>query len=244
MQRKISQWLCGMLTVSAISLSSCTMHKPDGTPNEDPFERYNRAAFAFNMDVDHLVFRPAAMVYDKVTPPLVQKGIRNVFDNIDEITTFPNDFLQGNFRYMVVDLWRFTINTTLGVGGLFDVATRLGIEPHVESFGLTLAKWRGGQSAPYFVIPILGPATLQTGIGYAADYYMSFWPYINDRDVTYIAWGTRFLDFRAQMLPADKLIENAFDPYVFVRDAYLQTQKRKIEENENLSKIPPSKQQK
>src|SRR3990167_6449191 len=194
MRKKLSKWLCGSLALSTLTLSGCMMYKPDGTVNDDPFEHYNRVAFAFNMDIDHLVFRPVAKVYDKITPAPLQTGIHNVFNNIDEIPTCSNDFLQGNFRYIAIDVWRFAINTTLGVGGLFDVATRLGIQPHVETFGLTLAKWRGGQSSPYFVIPILGPATLQSGIGYAADYYMNFWPYLKDRNITYIAYGVKFLD--------------------------------------------------
>ncbi|OGT43070.1 MAG: hypothetical protein A3F13_06415 [Gammaproteobacteria bacterium RIFCSPHIGHO2_12_FULL_40_19] len=240
MRKKLSKWLCGSLALSTLTLSGCMMHKPDGTVNDDPFEHYNRVAFAFNMDIDHLVIGPVAKVYDKITPAPLKTGIQNVFANIDEIPTFPNDFLQGNFRYMVVDVWRFAINTTLGIGGLFDVATRLGIQPHIETFGLTLAKWRGGQSAPYFVIPILGPATVQTGMGYAADFYMSIWPYLSNL-TTYSAWGVRLLDVRAQYLPADKLIETSFDPYVFVRDAYLQRQTQKIADNQNLSKIPPGK---
>src|SRR3990167_378409 len=192
MKKTIVKWVIGSIVLTSMGLTGC-VRKPDPTAN-DPLEGYNRAMFAFNQDVDHLAIRPVAWVYSKVTPPLLQSGITNVFNNVDEISTFPNDFLQGNFRYMVLDFWRFAINTTLGVGGLFDVATRLGIQPHVESFSLTLAKWRGGKSSPYFVIPVLGPSTLQSGIGYAADYYMNFWPYLKDRNITYIAYGVKFLD--------------------------------------------------
>lgn len=229
--------LCGLLAITALALGGCTK-KPEAIMNNDPLEGYNRAMFAFNMDIDHLVFRPVAKAYETVTPPVLQKGVTNVFANIDEIPTFPNDFMQGNFRYMVIDLWRFVINSTAGVGGLFDIATRIGIKPHIETFGLTLAKWRGGQSAPYFVIPLFGPSTFQTAIGNAADYYMNFWSYLNDQDINYYAHGVKFLNLRAQLLPADKLVENAFDPYIFVRDAYLQTQQQKINENQALPKIP------
>lgn len=238
MRKKFSQWICASLAVSSVALSGCTMHKPDGTPTPDPFEKYNRAMFAFNMDVDHLVVRPAAKVYEKITPTPLKKGVQNVFANVDEMSTLPNDFMQGNFRYMVLDIWRFAINTTLGVGGLFDVATRMGIRPHVETFGLTLAKWRGGQSSPYIVLPFLGPSTLQNGIGNAADFYMTFWPYLKDQNITYAGQGVRLLDMRAQLLPGDKLVETAFDPYIFVRDAYMQTQDEKIAKNQQLSKIP------
>lgn len=236
MKNQLAKWLCGALAICAIALSGCAT-KPTA-PSEDPLEGYNRVMFAFNQDIDHLVFRPAAVVYSKVTPPQLQSGVTNFFDNVGEITTFPNDFLQGNFRYMVVDFWRFAINSTVGIGGLFDVATRVGIQPHSESFGLTLAKWRGGQSAPYFVIPLLGPSTIQSGIGIAADYFTTPWPYVHDQNINYIASGTQLINVRSQLLPADKLVDNAFDPYIFVRDAYLQREKDKIEKNQALPKVP------
>src|SRR3990167_8164984 len=132
MKIRLSKWVISSLAYSALFLTGCTMTKPDGTPATDPFEKYNRAMFAFNQDVDHLVLKPVATVYDKATPPVVKKGVTNVFNNIDEIPTFSNDVLQGNVRYLFPDFWRFVINTTLGVGGLFDVATRFGIHKHVE----------------------------------------------------------------------------------------------------------------
>ncbi|HLB56662.1 MAG TPA: VacJ family lipoprotein [Coxiellaceae bacterium] len=238
MKYRLAKWFFGSLALSSLALSGCARHPTD--PTNDPFEGYNRVMFGFNQDVDHLVFRPAATAYSKITPPQLQAGVTNFFDNINEIITFPNDFLQGNFRYMAVDFWRFVINTTVGVGGLFDVATRLGIQPHAESFGLTLAKWRGGQSAPYFIIPLLGPATIQSGIGIAADYYTTPWPYLHNQTINYIANGVQLINIRAQLLPADQMVANAFDPYIFVRDAYLQREKEKIARNEALPKIPDS----
>lgn len=238
MKNQLVKWLCGSLAVSAILLGGCAK-KPDPTAgNKDPLEGYNRTMFAINMDVDHLVMRPVAKVYETITPPVLQQGVTNVFANIDEIPTFGNDALQGNFRYLPLDLWRLAINSTLGVGGLFDVATRMGIEPHIETFGLTLAKWRGGKSSPYLVLPLFGPSTLQVAIGQAADYYMNFWPYLNDQNTNYYIHGVRFINLRAQLLPADKLIDNAFDPYIFVRNAYLQRQQQKIDQNEALPTIP------
>lgn len=236
MKKQITQWICGSLAMTTLALTGCARNPTDA--QHDPFEGYNRAMFAFNMDVDHLAMRPAAKVYEKITPPQLQKGVTNVFANIDEIPTFVNDFLQGNFRYLPLDIWRFAINTTVGIGGLFDVATRAHIQPHVETFGLTLAKWRGGKSSPYLVLPLFGPSTLQTAIGNAADYYMNFWIYLKDQNINYIAHGVKFLNMRAQLLPADKLVETSFSPYIFVRDAYLQRQQQQIATNEALPKIP------
>lgn len=230
------KWLFSTLALFTIGLTGCASKPTD--PKNDPLEGYNRTMFAVNMDVDHLVIGPTAMIYSKIVPPVMQKGVSNFFDNVSEITTFPNDFLQGNFRYMIVDVWRFVINSTLGVGGIFDVATRMGIQPHTESFGLTLAKWRGGKSAPYFVIPILGPSTFQSGIGIGVDYYTTPWPYLKDQTINYVATGVQLINIRAEFLPADKMVMNAFDPYVFVRDAYLQREKEKIAKNEALPKIP------
>lgn len=239
MQKKITQWIYGSVALTCLALTGC-MQKPVANQH-DPLEKMNRVIFAFNMDVDHLAFGPIAKVYDFVIPTPLKKGISNIFSTLDVIPTFPNDFLQGNFRYMVVDIWRFTINATLGIGGLFDVATCLGIPKHVETFGLTLAKWRGGKSAPYFVIPFLGPSTFQSAVGVGVDYYLTPWPYLRDQNIGYWVHGVRLVHTRAKILPSDKLINTAFDPYAFVRDAFIQTEDRLIKENQALPKIPPVK---
>ncbi|HLD84367.1 MAG TPA: VacJ family lipoprotein [Coxiellaceae bacterium] len=230
---KTTKRLLGTLLLSLLAVTGCAK-KPAN--NDDPFEGYNRVMFATNMTIDHLLIRPVAKVYNVVTPPVIQTGVKNVFDNIDEISTVPNDVLQGNFKYLAVDFWRFVLNTTLGVGGLFDVATKIGIQPHIETFGLTLAKWRGGKLSPYIVLPLFGPSTIQNAIGFTADYYMTPWPYLKDQNINYIAHGVKFLNIRASYLDGDKLVETSFDPYIFVRDAYMQKQRQKITNNEALGK--------
>lgn len=235
MPKNTLKWILGSLAAATLSLTGC-VRTPDKTAN-DPLEGYNRAMFAINQDVDHLIIRPAAIVYNTITPPVLQSGITNVFNNVDEISTFGNDFLQGNFRYMFLDFWRFAINTTLGVGGLFDVASRMDLQTHVESFTWTLAKWRGGKSSSYFVIPVLGPSTIQGTLGLFGDYYLTPFPYLN-KTVNYSVTGVRLIHTRARYLAADKMVENAFDPYVFVRDAHMQTVKEQIAKNQAL---PPLK---
>lgn len=222
MKKKIAKWILSSVAISTLALSAGCAKNPTDSTN-DPLEGYNRVAFAFNMDVDHLVLRPVATVYNTVTPSFAQKGVTNVFSNIDEIPSFPNDLMQGQFKFMLVDLWRFTINTTLGVGGLFDVAKKLGIKHHVATFGGTLRKWTGRTSA-YFVMPFLGPSTIFNATGYFADYYMTPWPYIKDQNINYIAHAVKLVNIRASLLPADKMVDTSFDPYIFVRDAYLQRQ--------------------
>lgn len=233
--KKIINRIGGPLALILL-LTSCAKI-PDPTAN-DPLEGYNRLMFAFNQDADHLIFRPIAKTYSVITPPILQSGVTNMFNNVDEISTLPNDVLQGNFRYIFVDIWRFAINTTLGIGGLFDIATHMGIQPHIETFGLTLAKWHSGKASPYFVIPLLGPSSIQSGLGMAVDYFATPFPYLNNQDINYAYTGLRSTNTRAQLLPADKLVDNAFSPYVFVRDAYLQREKQKISENEALPSIP------
>jgi phospholipid-binding lipoprotein MlaA len=132
--------------------------------------------------------------------------------------------------YAVSDGWRFLINTTVGVAGLFDVASNLHIPAHHEDFGLTLAYW-GMVPQPYLMLPLLGPSSPRDAIGLVADYAASPWPYIRPWWIPTLAVGIRTINYRASLLPADKLLENSLDPYVFVRDAHIQTRHKQIEDN-------------
>ncbi len=206
------------------------------TPNNkvDPYVKMNRFFFAFNTDLDHLVFRPVAAVYSTITPPPLQKGVTNALANVREITTFPNDILQGKVRYAFVDVFRFLINSTVGIGGLFDVASRMGLPKHVNDFGLTLADWEGYKyKSPYLVLPILGPNTFRSGFGQIPDLFFSPFPYVEPSWISWAVLGLKLVDIRARLSPADKLIDNSFDPYVFVRNAYLQQRERDIENNKH-----------
>jgi len=200
-------------------------------PAVDPYENFNRAMFAFNTDIDHLIYRPVSKVYRAVTPSFVRKGVSNVFDNLEELTTMPNDLLQGKVRYIFLDFWRFVINSTFGVGGLFDVATKLGLHKHYEDFGMTLAYWSGGTRSPYLVMPFLGPSTFRTTFGLPFDAAASPWPYFRPRYIGWSAAGLKYLNIRTKLLNTDKLVDDAFDPYIFVRNAYLQHRNRQIDEN-------------
>jgi phospholipid-binding lipoprotein MlaA len=201
-------------------ISSCA-HKPSN-PAVDPYENFNRAIFAFNQDIDHLVLRPIAKVYNRITPPPLQTGINNAFSNIGEITTLPNDLLQGKIKYVFLDFWRFFFNSTIGIGGLFDVASHIGLPKHRNSFGLTLAYWSGKNSkSPYLVLPFFGSSTFRSAFGLPVDFLTSPYPYIHPT-TSYIAEGLMIVNMRSSFLPADKLLDDAFDPYIFARNAYLQ----------------------
>lgn len=218
------------LAIGVTTLTGCAKHP---AANNDPLQGYNRVMFAFNQDLDHLTLRPAAKIYRAITPTPLQKGVTNAFANLGEVTSFSNDVLQGNIKYAMLDFWRFAVNTTAGIGGLFDVASRMGMPKHVETFGMTLAKWRGGKTSPYLVLPLYGPSTIQNAIGLVADTYTQPWIYLNskDNDIAYSALGLNVLSKRANLLDTDQLVATAFDPYVFVRDAYMQKTKQSLANN-------------
>lgn len=212
------------IAIVLLFLTACaTVSQPD------PYESYNRKVFKFNMGVDKYIYRPVAKAYDTITPNYLQHGIANFFSNIYQVPTIANDILQANPGWALSDIMRLVVNTTFGIGGLMDVAKPLGLEPHDQSFGLTLARW-GYTDSPYFIFPFLPPATLRDLVGLGVDSTVfSIWPYIHPRWYSYAAAGVTLVIARAQLLPSDQLIYEALDPYVFVRDVYLQRIKVRIE---------------
>ncbi len=201
--------------------------------NVDPWEGYNRVIYAFNTDLDHLILRPIATVYNTITPPPLQKGITNIFANVNEVTIIPNDLLQGKVKYALSDFMRLVINTVFGIGGLFDVASRLGLPKHYEDFGMTLAYWGGGKPSQYFMLPFFGPDTFRDGVlGRSVDYLASPWPWIRHQGINWGVHAVKFVNTRSSFLPADKLVAQSFDPYIFVRNAYLQRRMQLLAQNE------------
>ncbi len=215
------------LIISITIIASCTTKKP--ADPQDPFEVYNRAMFSFNRKIDKLTIKPVAEVYDAILPNPVKTGVSNFFDNLDETSTVANDLLQLKIGWAIADAWRCFFNTTLGIGGLFDVATHFRLKRREQDLGLTFARW-GMKNSSYFVIPILGPSTLRDGIGLIIDYrFFTVYPYIHPWEAHLELSGTNFIRLRVNLLPTDGLIERAFDPYVLVRNAYLQRRKYLIE---------------
>ncbi len=220
---------CFSVIVLVALLSSCAK-SPD--PIKDPYEGYNRAMFRINDFVDKVTLRPVAQLYDHVVPNPVQRGVSNVFANVGEVDSMVNDLLQLKMRYFFVNFWRFVINTTVGVGGLFDVASKAGLEKHPQTFAMTLGYWSGGTESPYLVLPLLGPSTLRGAGALPAEFYMSPLEYIKPDSIYYYELGGRLVSMRAKLLPTDKLVKDAFDPYVFVRNAYLQRQRALLARNQ------------
>lgn len=211
--------LSGVFAVALLGgLTGCatTANNP-----KDPYEGFNRAMFSVNEGIDSVV-KPVAIGYDTVTPEPVKTGIGNFFGNIADIWTALNNFLQGKGSEGLSDVGRVLVNTTIGIAGIFDVASEMGLEKHAEDFGQTLGKWGVG-SGSYLYWPIIGPRTTRDTFGWVVDSYVDPVMQIDDVATRNTLAGIRFIDLRASLLPSDKVVEQAaFDKYNYIRDAYLQ----------------------
>jgi len=217
------------LVVLLQALSGCAYkhHKVDPA---DPLERYNRKMYAFNKVVDRLYIRPVTEVYSRFMPTFVQNMVNNFFQNLGEIPTIANDILCGQFSHARSDAARFVLNTTWGIGGLFDVAAKVGRERRRVDFGQTMA-YLGYKQSTYFVIPILGPSTIRDAGGRFVNYGMSVYPYIRPSGVRYSLYALNAIDVRAELLKTAPLLEESFDEYTLVRDLYLQHRQAEINGN-------------
>lgn len=194
----------------------------------DPLEPMNRAIYTFNDGVDTVLLKPIAEVYTAILPDFVRTGISNFFANINDIIIALNNLLQGKVGNAFSDVGRIMINTTVGVLGVIDVASELGLEKHDEDFGQTLGYWGIGDGA-YLVLPFLGPRTVRDTVGLVGDVYSDPMAYIDPVRDRNAAWGLRFVSRRAELLSASKVLETAaLDPYDFMRDAYLQRRRNQV----------------
>jgi phospholipid-binding lipoprotein MlaA len=188
--------------------------------DDDRFENLNRKVFYVNDRLDHYALRPAAVTYKKLMPNPLEKGVENIFSNLDEVTNVLNDLLQGKFSQAAHDSGRFLLNTTIGIGGIFDVAERAGLEKSDgEDFGQTLAVWGVGEG-PYLMLPLIGPSTLRDAPSKFVDSITSPFSYVDDVRTRNTARGVDLLAKRAGLLEIDRVISG--DKYLFVRDVYLQ----------------------
>lgn len=184
----------------------------------DPFEEFNRITFEFNESLDKNFLKPVALVYAK-TPKPIKKGVTNFFDNLEEIETSVNQVLQGKPKLAINDFSRFVINTTIGIGGLFDVATKIGLTRHEEDFDQTLALW-GVPSGPYLMLPALGPSSLRDTLTRPFSSFLSVTFHMTEADVNLALKGVDALETRERLLEIESLIYG--DRYNFVKDSYVQ----------------------
>lgn len=202
-----------ILLVSFLSVS--IIHAED---IDDPFEDINRITFKFNESLDNNFLKPVALTYSK-TPKPIKKGISNFLDNLEEIETSVNQILQGKPKLAINDFSRFIINSTIGLGGFLDVATKIGLTRHEEEFAQTLALW-GVPSGPYIMLPALGPSTLRDTLARPFSTFLSVTFHMTESDVNLALKGMDALETRERLLEIESLIYG--DRYNFVRDSYVQ----------------------
>ena len=196
-----------------------------GEEINDPFEDLNRDIFIFNEKLDEKLLKPAALTYRKVTPQFARTGVTNFFNNLEEIDTTINQVLQGEIKYAFNDAGRFVINSTIGLFGLIDVASKMGLEKHEEDFGQTLGVW-GFDSGPYIMIPFLGPSNPRDLLSRPISSFLSGTFAMEDNDVKITLIGIDALETRERLLDAETLIIG--DKYIFVKDAYIQSREYEI----------------
>lgn len=217
-----------LLVVACLTLFGCASLPPNSKRDpRDPWERMNRTTFRVNTALDHAIARPVARGYQKVTPRLVRTGVSNFLDNLFYPVTMGNDLLQLKFKPFAQATGRFLLNTTVGVGGLFDPATQVGLPKNEEDLGQTFGYW-GAKPGPYFVIPILGPSDVRDGIGRIGDAWMSPLAYVNNNYIRYSIVAVELVDTRYRLLPQDKLLDEAYDPYTLLKNAYLQRRQYQV----------------
>lgn len=214
-----------------VLLPACATLPPGERDPRDRFERTNRAIYKFNDALDRGIAKPVATAYVKVTPAPVRTGLGNFFQNLTYPTVIVNDLLQAKVKAFAADTLRLIVNTTFGIGGLFDPASQLGLPAGDEDFGQTLGKW-GVPPGPYIVLPVLGPSNVRDTFGFVADQYTDAKTYAKD---PYLRWGltgASLVDQRAELLATDDVLQRSFDPYAFMRNAYLQRREYQVKDGD------------
>jgi phospholipid-binding lipoprotein MlaA len=207
--------------VCALLVAGCAHNSP--YEPSDPLEPVNRAVYSFNLTADRYVLRPVAVQYDKIVPRPVKTGISNFFDNLFYPRVIVGDLLQGKLVQTARDTGRLLINTTYGIGGVLDPATMVGLKKNNEDFGQTLGRWGFGEGW-YLMLPLLGPTTNRDLVGRVGDNWtdpLNYTDSVSFVERTGLA-AVDIVDKRARLLDYDSVLEQQFDPYVFVRTAYLQ----------------------
>lgn len=215
-----ARWL---LVLAILLLAGCAIAKPR---TDDPLEKYNREVYKFNNVVDQAVLRPAAVGYRKVTNPPVRRSISDFFTNIRMPINVVNDLLQAQPTHALQDTGRFLVNLTLGIGGFFDPASQLGLPLQDNDFGITLARW-GVPEGDFLMVPLLGPSTMRDVWRLPVDNYfldpLAIYSSTHHyHGLQYVPQAIYVVTLRARALDAEGFLESAYDPYVFLRDAYRQ----------------------
>ena len=239
--------------LGALALGACGTTRgpagPDASPPadaatdnaaRDPLEGFNRAMYTFNDKLDRYLLKPVAKGYRKVTPTPVRRSVSNFFGNLHDVPIMLNNLLQGKPKQAASDFSRFFVNSTVGIFGLFDVATKWELPKHDEDFGQTLAVWGVG-SGPYLVLPFFGPSNMRDAPALVVDWETYPPNHMKDSGTRDKMFVLEVVDKRAQLLEAGDILEQAAgqDPYVFVREAYRQRRKYLIYDGNPPQAAPP-----
>ena len=225
-----------VIAILMLSLPGCatTQH----AANHDPWERFNRGSQRFNDSGDRLVLKPVTIAYRKHVPQVIRTGVSNFIGNLKFTTTIVNDLLQLKLLDTGADIGRFVLNSTLGIGGLLDPATSVGIRRNDEDFGQTLGRW-GVPAGPYIVLPLLGPSTLRDTPALAVDWQTDLRAQLHFSTVARVALtGQAIVVRRESLLSADETLDSAFDRYAFIRDAWLQRREYQVRDGDVPEEAP------
>ena len=208
-------------------LAGCATQPNAKRDPRDPFEGFNRASYKFNDALDRAILKPTAKGYKAITPQFVETGVSNFFSNLGQPTVILNDLLQAKFKPALSDTGRFLLNTTVGIGGLFDPASKAGLDKNDEDFGQTLGKW-GVHSGPYLMVPFFGPSTVRDGFGSGVDVFSDPLHYVERDAWRYSLDGMNLIDARARRLSLEDTLNQTYDKYGFIRNAYLQQREYQV----------------
>ena len=222
----------GLLLVVALALAAgCATNGPPSGEREtnpaDPWEPMNRRIHGFNSSLDKYTAKPIAKGYEKVIPEPMRRGVRNFSNNLRGPLHIINNLLQGQAGDGASETGRFLVNSTVGILGLFDVASAMGMEKHNEDFGQTLAVW-GVPDGPFVMIPFAGPQTLRDALAWPLDFLVDPLFHYENASVRDKLYAVRLVDLRARYLPLEELLEDSYDEYVTIREAYLQNRRFQI----------------
>ena len=228
--------------IATAALGACATVPPNAGSNPaDPWERYNRHMSEFNDRVDTAVIKPVARAYADYVPGGVRQCVGNVFSNAYDVPNALNNVLQGKVTAAAGDVSRVAINSSIGLLGCFDVASRMGLEKSDEDFGQTLGKWGAGPG-PYFVLPFLGPSSVRDGVGRVVGLYTNPIGYVDPIRLRNSLWGLSLIDTRVGLFPAERLLDGALDRYQFIRDGYLQRRRSLIYDG-NPPRVPDEEEE-
>jgi phospholipid-binding lipoprotein MlaA len=221
-----------------LSASACVTLPPNSQRvPQDPWESWNRGVYKVNDKLDRAVLKPVAKGYVRVVPSPIRTGVTNFFANLNMTTVMFNDALQGKLLAAGTDLGRFLLNSTVGIGGILDPATPAGLAHNNNDFGVTLGHW-GVHSGPFLELPLLGPSDVRDGASEVVDTYTNPRQYIHNNYVRYGLFVPYFLDVRASLLSLDETLKNVYDPYAFIRDAYLQRRAYLVSDGKSAPEEP------